>query len=262
VDEIVEAWYNHYLDSCQANGQSDCTCDLRKDNLVRNILFRGLINCKHVCGDLAYQTFCGSPSGAPITAPINTLCHLLYLRCTWLLVFENTIYGSLYHFHKYLKYICYGDDRLYAIEDSLKEKFNCLTIAKKLAQFGIIFTDAQKLGTRKYASFEECTFLKCHPVRHPTRNLWLAGLEKSVIEDIPNWVRLPIPNMTEYLQQNAIMTARFAFFWGKDYFDYVVRSLESAFGRRQEFMSFPSWLSLDAYYDGEYVDWPWLDSIV
>jgi len=104
--------------------------------------------------------------------------------------------------------------------------------------------------------------LKCHPVRHPTRDLWLAGLEKSVIEDIPNWARLPIPNMKEYLLENAIMTVRLSFFWGTDYFDYVVNSLKKAFQDRQEFISFPTWQSLDAYYDGEKMDWPWLDAIV
>jgi ferredoxin len=258
VDDIVEAWYNKFLCSCKIN----CSCQISKDNLIRNILFKGLTSCNHVCGDLAYKTFCGSPSGAPITAPINTLAHLLYLRCVWLLTFEGTIYGSLHHFHKYFKYVCYGDDGLYSIHDSLKEKFNCVVISRKLAQYGIVFTDAQKLGTKKYAPFEECTFLKCHPILHPTRNIWLAGLEKSVIEDIPNWVRLPVPNMTEYLQQNAIMTARFAFFWGNDYFDLVVKALKSAFQSRQEFISFPTWTALDAYYDGEEVDWPWLDSIV
>jgi len=148
--DIVEAWYNKFLCPCL----EACTCGVAKDNLIRHTLFKGLINCKHVCGDLIYQTFCGSPSGAPITAPINTLSHLLYLRCVWLLIFEGTIYNSLHHFHRYLSFVCYGDDGLYAIHDSLKDKFNCVTISRKLAEYGIEFTDAQKLGTRKYAPLE------------------------------------------------------------------------------------------------------------
>lgn len=256
VGKLVNSWYTHHV--CVCEDKDKCKCGVSADNKVRELLFMGLVNCNHVAGDLMYKTYCGSPSGSPITAPINTLVHILYLRIIWLLVFKDTVYADLYYFHKYFSYVCYGDDGLYSISPKFKDSFNCVTISECLAKFGIVFTDAGKTGTKKYDTIENCTFLKCHPLRHPYRDIWLAGLAKSVIEDIPNWLRKPYFNLKEQEMISADMALRFSFFWGKEYFDTNKSLLLKKFRETGHHLVTHDWDALDRMFESG-VAIPWIE---
>lgn len=247
VARVVNNWYDHHA------GRDD------EANRVRSCLFEELISCYHVAGDLVYRTICGNPSGNPFTAPLNTLVALMYLRVVWQLVFKKSTTASLSYFHKYFTYVCYGDDFIGSIHDSLKESWNTETMSSVFAKYGIVFTDVGKTGNIvKYASLQEASFLKCTFGRHPTRNMWIALLDKTVIEDIVSWYRKPCPNMNEYLVQVADQVIRFSFFHGVEYYNRVCSTVAAAFRARGVHWSYPTWDQMDCIFDDGKLDL-WID---
>lgn len=244
---VVNQWYDKY-----------CGVDPIA-NRVRCALFEEMISCYHVAGDLLYRTMCGNPSGNPYTAPLNTLVAIMYLRCVWQLVFKGKVASSMSYFHRYFAYVCYGDDFIGSIDKSFLDLWNTETMSSVFAEYGIVFTDVGKTGTIvKYTSLQEASFLKCTFGRHPTRDLWIAQLEKTVIEDIISWYRKPCPDMDEYLVQVADQTIRFSFFWGRAYYNGICAQLVEAFRVRGQHWSHPTWEQMDCIYNDDSFEL-WID---
>nr|QJI53532.1 MAG: polyprotein [Picornavirales sp.] len=221
IPSIVNTWYTHYC------GNDDSA------NIVRETMYASLSTSYHIAGDLVFRQACGSPSGHPFTIQNNSIANLIYLRYIWLKVFQNTKYGNMRAFYKYFVGIVVGDDFIGSIHSSLLDEFNNKTMEEAFAEYKIVFTDATKDGTqRKSCSISEASFLKCTFRYDHELVSWVAGLEKSVIEDIPNWLREPCPDITSYLCDVADDVLRFSFLWGSDYFEENKKTLQATFNQR------------------------------
>lgn len=238
VGIICNEWYD--LNAPERN---------REDDLVREMLFEGLASASHVAGDLVFKQLVGSPSGNPWTAPINCLCNLFYIMLAWLELFaENPALNNLQSFYKFVRIVTYGDDIIMSIAEELKDAFNNVTLQDIFAKHDIIFTDAAKDGTmRPYCDLLSATFLKHSFVPHPIRGgLYLAGLEKPVIEDIPSWIRMPCQDLDAQAIENADQCARLAYGWGPAYYQEVVGKLREFWSSRGKAVHFLTWNEIDS----------------
>nr|UNY41987.1 MAG: polyprotein [Picornavirales sp.] len=182
--QIMNDWYTAY-------GKSE-------DNDVRTILGKRATNCFNLAYDSIFELECGSPSGAFNTVIVNSLCNMLYIRCAWIGIMKqnNITLSSLDQFQKYVKFICYGDDVIFAVKPEVIEIFNNQTICDYFKGFGVKYTDITKGSEmRKYCTIEEASFLKCG-FRFFTETsinpgVWICLPQLEDIKDTTNWVRKP-----------------------------------------------------------------------
>lgn len=178
-----------------------------------------MFNATHLAVDNLYQALGGSPSGAAITVELNCLVHEMLIKLAYLDIMENTDYPSLDDFDRFVLYITYGDDGIGAVNERISVLFNCETISKALAKYGIKYTDAHKLGTVKYQTLEESSFLKRSFKAHPDRpGHWLAALDQISIHDCVQWV-WKSADLKAATQENINQSVQLAYGHGREYFD-------------------------------------------
>lgn len=234
--DVVEEWYATYCPSQE------------EDNNVRRTLLEGLLQVTHVSGDLVMKTVCGQPSGCPITAPMNTYVNRFYKRLAWLDIFRGSTLANMQSYNKYVVDVDYGDDTIFSVAEIIIDKFNNRTISEFFEKHGIVYTDALKDGTmREFCSLSEATFLKHHFVEHPTRvGVYNAALEKSVIVDIPSWIRTPCIDEVEQVKVSMDCAIRFAYSWGPEYYRLVRDTCESWCRKRNEMLHSLTWEQIDS----------------
>lgn len=237
VDIICSAicdWYSYYTD-----------CD-PVDNDVRRCLFETIMFVKQVAGDCVVQTLQGFPSGNPYTAPINTLVNKCYIWLAWLEKFEGTEYFSLDEFDRSTYFCFYGDDLIGAVKPELQEQFNNIELINIMNKHGIKMTDALKRGDFvKYDNISDASFLKCNFVKHPHYGVYLSGLDKKVITDIPSWIRKPCNDVVEQSRINCEQAIMFAHGWGLEYFEHVRQTLETFWSQYGKPLSVKEWSEYD-----------------
>nr|WNV56445.1 MAG: polyprotein [Leptinotarsa iflavirus 1] len=240
--EIVNAWYSEYSD------------DTVENRTVRMTLFENLAYSHEVSKDTLIQTLCGSPSGNPYTALINSLVNLMYLMLAWKHLFQGTTLSHVSNFRKFIQVGVYGDDLIATVDPSILQIFNNQSLQACFADKGIKYTDADKSGdVRKFCSLQEASFLKCSFIPHPIRGsgFFLAALEKPMIEDIPNWISSDAPDRTAASLANSVQACHLAYAWGFEYFDEIVSKLRTYWRNRGHTMDVCSWDYLDKLYFGE-----------
>lgn len=242
--DVMNAWYRKFVPGTKE--EHDVA------NRVRMTLVESIMNSYHVAGDLVYQTYMGSPSGNPYTAPINTFCAVIYLRVVWQDIFKSTPLQGLAVFHKNFAYICYGDDFVGSISAELLPKFNNVTMSESFAKYKLIFTNPQKDGGMELACpIEKASFLKCTFARHYNRDIYVAHLDMDVIRDIPNWYRLPVPDEMAHLKELADQVLRFLALYGPDVYNENASKLREWFAERGHHLPVNSWTCVDQVFDGE-----------
>lgn len=116
------------------------------------MLIRELSESMHIVHNTIYRTKCGSPSGAAITAEINSYCHLVYSGLVWLIVaneirtdfkeypklreyfrdknisinqlLEISEDMTLEDFHTNVYMCVYGDDGVFGVSEKYKHVYN------------------------------------------------------------------------------------------------------------------------------------------
>lgn len=248
VDElcsIMDAWYTKYCPKATK-------AQLEEASRVRRTLVDSIINSYHIAGDLIYQTFQGSPSGNPYTAPINTIIALLYLRIIWQKIFSGTPHAGMSSFHSKLRKICYGDDVVMSIALELLSFFNNITLEKAFAEFGLIFTNPQKTGEMEVSCpINKASFLKCTFAKHSVRDIYVAHLDLSVVLDIVNWCRRPVPDMMAHLLVLSDQVLRFLTLYGPDVYNENALKLAEWFADHDVFFPYNEWSVADSLFDGE-----------
>lgn len=240
--EIVDEWYSEY---------SNPTIE---DKLVRKTLFENLAFSYEIAKDTVYQTVCGSPSGNAYTALINSLVNLMYMGLSWMEVFKDTTIEDPKYMWEFMQLAVYGDDIIASVSPMVIESFNNVVLQRVLGNHGIVYTDASKTGEmRESCSIADATFLKSHFLPHPTRGdmVWLAGLEKGMIEDIPNWINKKHTDPYEASLENSYQTAALAYAWGKEYYKNVCDRLRAYWVCVNRPFIPLSWDYLDRLYFGE-----------
>jgi hypothetical protein len=221
--KLINEWYEHYAED---------KVQEKENSKIRTILFEEIAHCYHICNDLIYMTYCGIPSGHPLTTILNTIVQSLLLRIVWMIIMQEHNMGTMTDFDNHVCLISYGDDHLISITNEIKELFNCTTIGECLKQFDFIYTDANKTGNVKYTGIEEATFLKCgfkpHPVR---RSQFLAPIDEISITECAQWV-FKSADLESATIENAEQSLRLSYGHGKDYFNEWKRKLNNALKKK------------------------------
>ncbi|AOX47514.1 polyprotein [Bradson virus] len=207
-------------------------------------------NSDHIMNDLVYRQYSGGPSGDALTVVKNGLVNEMYILLAWrylmgdwCILNDKPIYPT---FFKLTKLVTYGDDLIMAIDDSIKNLFNGVTIKNFLAEFKITATDALKTGEDvPYTSILEASFLKSGFKPHPKfRGEWLAPLEQLSVEEVPKWIR-QCDNLNEATEQNCEAGLREAFGHGPAFFDETRKVLNEALCNAGLHTIYLTWDELD-----------------
>lgn len=170
--------------------------------IIQSIMWE-IINSRHVCLDTLYTTLCGSPSGTPITAPLNSMVNIMYILTAWICLWLDSVpeLATLQAFMQYCEVTTYGDDVVIGVDDAVVEQFNNEYLQQFFASRGLRYTDATKSGTiRKWCKFEDVDFLKCKFLRNPqVQGLYLPALSKTSIIDCANWIHKSMDNHEQTL---------------------------------------------------------------
>jgi hypothetical protein len=206
---LVNGWYDHY-----------CPDNTPLDNSIRTGLLLDTACSVHLVYNLLFQVACGSPSGHPLTVDINSYVNLRYLCRAWLaLTKQMPEYNTLKSFTDHVGIVVYGDDVIMTTTDEITDFFNNLTISDYFSLIGIKYTDATKTGTELFCDYTKATFLKNYFSKHPTRpGRWLAGLDKTMINEIPAWIR-KTPDIKAATEENIRAALLKAHGHGPTYFD-------------------------------------------
>ncbi len=237
------------------------------DEKVCEALIKELMGSYHIAGSVLYKTFGGSPSGACITAEINSFVHLMYLVMCWFIIGEVSYelrrknfgtYSSKYpELVEYLREVntkglefttedffancipvVYGDDGIYSVSDAFIGVFNAVSISIILGAHNLTVTNAdKKKEIRPSFPFDECEFLKRKFVPHPLLDGFYASqMRWDVVEEMVKWIRRKPLTADEATLSNCESSLTFAFGHGEaKYYEWLgvlETSLNSVYGNR------------------------------
>lgn len=200
--EIINRWYD------------DDDCYQR----ARRVMFEEIVHTPQAFGNLVYATHIGNPSGNPLTAIMNTIIGAMYLRYTWLKLAPPKL-ASLTHYEENVVDTVYGDDGIITVSDKAKPFFNPDNVSKVLRSMGMEFTATSKDRAAAWENLCDMSFLK-RGFRKGDQKRWLPIIDKQTIQELTNWVRQSdFVDPKAMLVDNCNNALRFAFFYGKAYFD-------------------------------------------
>lgn len=190
---------------------------------VRRVLMDEMIHTFQLVLNCVYKSHQGNPSGNPITAPLNTILNIFYMRLSWMEIMEVQDY-RLYSMDAYSKHVieeAYGDDNRLVIKQEVIKLFNQVTIAEALKRHGITYTDESKSDEMvPYRHLLQTSFLK-RKYRFDKElgsEIVLPIMDVDTITSLTNWYR-DAPNIEEQLQENQRAALTFAFFHGREFFN-------------------------------------------
>lgn len=251
IDAVIEAFgelANHWYTTF--TGEED-----EVSNRVRRTLLVLAIHSYHIAGDVVYQTHQGSPSGDITTADINSWVNKIYGALAWLDVFRGTVLSDLSYYHEFVYDAVYGDDKITAVSEQVIGKYNNVTLQEYFDRIGITYTDITKTGEMCMArNIEDSSFLKCMWIPHPTRpGLYLAALEKSVIEETALWCRQAKGVSKAEMSKEAAQTCiSLAYSQGPRYMERIAGLLDEFYSSIGERLVIRSWVTLDTLaFDGK-----------
>ena len=196
----------------------------------------------HLCRDLVYRVPCGIPSGSPITDILNTISNCLLIRLAW----QGITDLPLSEFSRHVVLVCYGDDLIMNVSDEMIDKFNAVTIGDFFSRYKMEFTDQDKSGnTVRWRTLQTATFLKHGFLKHPTRPVFLANLDKVSIEGTTNWTHARGLGRRVATIENAKQALELAFGWGPEYFNHVRNTIKMAFDKLGIYEDLITWEEMD-----------------
>nr|WKV33205.1 MAG: RNA-dependent RNA polymerase [Riboviria sp.] len=183
VAEVINDWYRK--NSKETPEEIERGCKARV-GLVLAFIHKYVLST-----NVVYQTKQGMPSGAPITAPLNSLVNELYLTMAIYELAKEA--GRILTPSELIELVAlavYGDDCLLAVDSSLQKWIDFRTLRDWLGKHGIKFTPEDKDGADyDFRNIDnEVTYLKRKFVPHSKYpDKILAPLDSRVIENMTNW---------------------------------------------------------------------------
>ena len=196
-----------------------------KDSMVREALWRSIVNSKHICHGWIYQLDHAQPSGNPATAITNTMYNCLATRYVFYNIMKKEKLN--YSFNNHISMIAYGDDNVINISQTASEYFNSFSIPEGFAQIGMTYTDAHKVGNVEFQSLEETSFLKRGFRYCADMGMYTAPLEISSILECFNWIHRTEDELG-VIKQNFEMANLELSFYDEDFFNNYMRKLQQA----------------------------------
>lgn len=207
-------------------------CDTgSRDALARATLFNEMYSRLTIVGNKVVQLRRGLASGVSVTAIVNSIVNEIYLRFAWMNLARQYARDliSQENFDLFVVGVYYGDDNVISVKPEVRHWFNLRTIATFLSKYGIVMTDAKKNKLEdclEYEGIEELSFLKRDFVQDPDSGYYFAPLEKSSIEDRPQWTKKGLTSVETL--DNVASSLRDAFHHGEAYFDDLKQRLRNA----------------------------------
>jgi len=222
--DLVNAWYD----------------DGPENALIRRVLMEEVAFTIHRSGNVIYLSMQGNKSGCVVTTILNCVIGDFYVKCGWIALldeeivkmkigmnqgeicpnFERVVSARALHnaWGKLLLAAIYGDDNVVIVADDLLPIFNAETFGAWLERYEIEYTPAAKgVRTEAFSEVEKLQFLKRH-VRMSEYGFYLAPIDKQTIFELTNWIR-KCPDTQEAMYVNIMDSMRFAFSWGRDFFE-------------------------------------------
>jgi hypothetical protein len=206
IYRITNAWYN----------RND------KDNEIRRLIFIQLSQSTHHFRKWIYQTVGCIPSGNSATVNINSILNELYLRISWLIIMNKTIYRDLHYYRKLTRSGIVGDDNAKAVHPAVIDLYNAESVAEVLSHFGITYADVTKDGTiTKKKKIMEGSFLKNGFGKMD--NFYVPLMDDDANLETLNWIRVGLyaedPDTACYNNCNNVL--RNLFFYGQERFNEI-----------------------------------------
>jgi len=214
---LVNAWYD----------------DGEENARIRQVLLDEVAHTIHRTGNAVFETFQSNKSGVGITSILNSDVNEAYLDVCWLIAMliastneeltqeERELArksANMASMERNTVKKVYGDDNAVAVSQRYVKMYNAIIVGKILSEFGIEYTPADKgERTEAYVKIEDLQFLKRHIVKHEELDLYLAPIDKEVIEDLTNWVRKSA-NPERACRENCENSLRYSYQWGRSYF--------------------------------------------
>jgi len=196
-------------------------------SIVRNIFACFQWQLSTYKGD-AFHKFKGMPSGVIFTLALNSFVNSFLLRVAW-----KRLIGDLSEFEEKVDTANVGDDNISSADESVKEKFNMVTISQVYQQLGYVATPANKNAEIcTDIPFEDLSFLKRKFLMNEELGEYVAPIEKDSIYKAFCYEKVDAAvTPIERLQDVAGGAQREAFLHGRGFFhefqDFVVDTFES-----------------------------------
>lgn len=175
LDEI-NAWYN----------------DGPTNALIRRVLWMEVVHSRHIGGlhgklNIAYQWNKSLPSGHPATSIINSCYNLIVFNMVWVRIMGI---GYAHRFWEFVYLCVYGDDNILNVSPEIIDRFNQDTIAAKMAEIGMTYTNENKEGSvTKTRTLEEVSFLKRGFRYEDVLRSYVGPQELESILYVPYWCK-------------------------------------------------------------------------
>lgn len=251
--DIIIEWYKF-------NGD-----DNAENNLVRLVMAYEIAFSKHLMKNFLYSTFCGAPSGSPITTILNNLVNCIYIRVAFSVIMSKyfnkvlldhklinseLVYENKYmsDFEKNVRLICYGDDEIMTVSDDCIEIFNAKTMSYFFSIYWIKFTDARKTGNiQNYTTLFDLntSFLKRVTVPHECRPfIYVSRMDQRSVEEICNWMYKSEDEieMSKIACQAMLISA---YGHGRVYYNELRSKVFRFWAEMNEYIVIPSWEEVD-----------------
>jgi hypothetical protein len=152
---------------------------------ARRVIFMEVWHSFHASGEHIFEWLARLPSGHPLTTIINLIVVQVLIRMSY-----AKIMGNLLDFHQKVVVVSYGDDNVGSIHSSIIDRFNQITIADAMKDFGFEYTDENKSETMQpFRSIQEVSFLKRGFRYENVLRKFVAPLELDTILEIPMWTK-------------------------------------------------------------------------
>lgn len=209
ICEIINEWYSDAFENQQ----------------IRHILWRDVVNSRHVVEGIVVEWNSSLPSGHPYTIIINCMYNHIAFRYCWmkagydLMLFDESVY-----------LIVCGDDNLFSVSDFARDNFNEMTIAEHMRDLGLEYTTEFK-GTAviPFRKLTEIEFLKRGFRHEPVLGRYVAPLRLEVVLEIPFWTKTH--DMDNITSSNTIEALQELSLHGKDTYDCWAPKITEQFQR-------------------------------
>lgn len=200
-------------------------------NGVRNVLMETLTYRYHLTNRMVFYHVHGNPSGNPLTTILNSLANMMLMRIAWYKLSDHFCPSMKYRFKDFVQLSVYGDDNVAVVPHQISW-YNCVAISHMLSKVGVVYTPpkSQHMGdTVPYLQEEEVTYLKRYFRKEGA--LVFAPLQREVINEIPNWIRVS-PDDRYATLINVEMAKQEMFHYGKSEYTNFCQILDKACTKR------------------------------
>jgi hypothetical protein len=217
--------------------------DGEENALIRQVLWRDIINSIHLWGDNIYAWTHSQPSGCPMTAVLNSIYNSLSVRVVYLILARQVSekLANMEQFHRYVSMVSYGDDNLIGISPIIIDWFNQITLAEAYSQIGMTYTDESKSGELvPCRNIREVSFLKRKFLYESAVGREIAPLAEDTITEMVLWIRSDVDVISRCID-NCTMALFEASLHGQRYYEWFAESLIRAAEAVEMPLRVPTW---------------------